>query len=149
MSRMLDIPSISAIIAGTSVVASAAFAVLQMRNWSKSRESEFLCKLQSAITDKEYRKAWAKIRDTSCANYKDCLKIEYEFELVIAFYDTLGVLLRRKLVGIGPIVDLFGTAVIRAWNRSKVYVEGARKEVQEPKLYSGFEFLYNEVHKRE
>jgi len=146
---MLDIPSMSAIVAATSVIVSAVFAVLQLRNLAKNRQTEFLFQLQSAIIDKEYRKAWARIRESKRVNYNDCLKVEYEFELVIAFYDSLGILLHRKLVGIEPIAELFGTAVIRAWERSKVYIEGARKEVDEPKLYWGFEFLYNEIQKRE
>jgi len=146
---MLDIPSISAIIAATSVTVGAFFAVLELRNLARQRRTEFLYKLQSSLIDKEYRKAWAKIRDSKCADYDDCVKkCEYEFELVIAFYETLGILLSRKLIDIQLLTDIFGTSIIRLWERSRHYIDGARKEVNEPRLYWGFEFLYTEIQKR-
>jgi hypothetical protein len=144
---VVNVESVSVMIAAVSVIATAVFALLQLRNLGKDRQVQFLLQLQSTITSEEYRNAWAKIRDCPHASYDDCLKIEHDFELVIAFFDSMGVLLKRRLIGVGPISDLFGVSIIRGWERCKSYVEGARKEVNDPKLYWAFEFLYNEIQK--
>jgi hypothetical protein len=143
--NLLDIPSISAIVAATSVVLSAAFAVIQLRNMTKNNQTEFLIRLQSVFMDREYRKAWATIRECKPTEYKDCLKAEPEYELVLAFFDNLGILLHRNLVNSDLIQELFGASINRAWERSKIYIEGARNEVKDPELWAGFEYLYKQI----
>jgi hypothetical protein len=143
---MLDIPALSAIISATSVTAGVFFAVLSLRNLVRQRQTEFLYELQSVLINEEYRRAWAKIRDSTLVDYEDCVQTcEYEFELVIAFYETLGILLKRKLIDPQLLTDIFGASILRVWNRSKLYVSGARNDVQDSTLYWGFEYLYNAI----
>jgi len=54
---MVDIPSISAIIAGTSVIVGVVFAVLQLRNLVKMRQTDLVIRLYSTSTSKEFQEA--------------------------------------------------------------------------------------------
>jgi hypothetical protein len=65
------------------------------------------------------------------------------------FFEGVGVLLQRKLLDIGLVSDLFGAEVKLAWKAVKPIVEERRKDFNEPKIYEWFEYLYNEVKKRE
>jgi hypothetical protein len=56
-------------------------------------------------------------------------------------------LLRRKLVEPDLIYDLFLVAPL--WEKVKPIVEGLRKQLNEPRAYGWFEYLYNEMRKRE
>lgn len=52
-----------------------------------------------------------------------------------------------KLVDIGLIWRLF--LVVEAWEKTKAFAEGMRKQRNEPRLLEYFEYLYNEIKKRE
>ena len=55
--------------------------------------------------------------------------------------------MHRKLVDVDLIRELF--AVRMSWEKMKPIAEGLRKQFNEPHLYEWFEYLYNEVRKRE
>ncbi len=46
------------------------------------------------------------------------------------------------------LTNIFEKSIIRAWERSKHYVDSARLEVKDPELYDDFEYLYTEIQKR-
>ncbi|KON26224.1 hypothetical protein AC480_06060 [miscellaneous Crenarchaeota group archaeon SMTZ1-55] len=134
-----------------SVIISAIGLVWSLINWKKNNDREFIYKLQSVMIDKEYRNAWAAVRksherkDTYVDIVRGC---EYEYEVVLGFFDSLGTLLKKNFVDSQMLTDIFGKSIIRAWERSKSYVDSARIEVKDPELYDDFEYLYTEIHKR-
>ena len=64
------------------------------------------------------------------------------------FYDQLGRLLQKGLIDI-DLLPLETGQIIIAWKKLKPLLEGSRKKFSEPKLGSGFEYLYDEVKKKE
>ncbi len=68
---------------------------------------------------------------------------------VNVLFEEIGVLLHRKLVDIGLVDDLFGYVAIFVWEKVKPVVEGWRKQFQIPRSLQQFEYLYNEMKKRE
>jgi hypothetical protein len=65
-----------------------------------------------------------------------------EYNQVMALFDEVGVLLRRKLIDVDLVDDLFGDAVKRVKEKIKP-LEGT--DYERP----AFEYLYNEMKKRE
>jgi hypothetical protein len=47
------------------------------------------------------------------------------------------------------LLPLENGQIIITWEKIKSILEGSRKKFNEPKLGSGFEYLFNEVKKRE
>ncbi len=72
-------------------------------------------------------------------------KCELEFELIIAYYENLGILLKRGLIERKIVNDIFGYSIIRAWERCEPYIKGARDDVKDQELYKGFEDLYKQT----
>jgi len=64
-------------------------------------------------------------------------------------FEGTGFLLRRKLIDIGLVDDLFSGDVKMAWEKLKPIAEYYRKQFNYPALMEWFEYLYNEMQKRE
>ena len=89
---MLDIPSISTIIAAIGVIIGVVLTVLEIRNLVDTRQTDLVIRLYSTFGSKEVQDAWEKIK---------------------------------------PIA------------------EGERKQTNRPQIWEWFEYLYNEMQKRE
>ena len=151
---MLDISSINAIsgiLAAIGVIVGVVFAVLQLRDLAKTRRTDLVIRLYSAFGSKEIQEAWEKLRTREFEDYSAYSK-EYgllEINTVGWFFEGVGVLLARKLIDIGLVDDLFSSPVKRAWERMKPIAEGMRKQTQRPQIWEWFEYLYNEMQRRE
>jgi hypothetical protein len=153
---MVDIPILSAIIAGTSVVIASVFAVFQLRNLVRTRQTDLVIRLYSAFSGRELQEAYFEVRQMEFVDYDDFMK-KYRMPAksivqlwqVSKFFDGVGVLLRRKLVDIGLVDELFHTEATLLWEKVKPIAEGRRKELNQPTIYQCFEYLYNELKKRE
>ena len=154
---MLDIPSISAIVAAVGVLIGVALAVLELRNLVKQRKSDLLMRLHLAFSTKETSEAVLKYMSIEYKDYDDFVEkygspfaegpVQTVFVMVGNFFEGIGVLLKRKLVEIELVTELF--AVEMFWLKWKPLVEGTRKQFNNPQLLVGFEYLYNEAKKRE
>jgi hypothetical protein len=69
--------------------------------------------------------------------------------MVAMFFDGVGVLLYKKLIDKSLIYDLFSTAIRVFWEKMKPVMLGLRRESNDPKVFEWFEYLYNEMKKRE
>ena len=147
----LDIPSISAIIAAVGVLIGVVLTVLEVRNLVETRQTDLVIRLYSTFGSEELQGAWEK---TQTREYKDFNAYRSEYGLrevneVGWFFEGVGVLLHRKLVDIRLVDDLFSSPVKRAWERLKPIAEGERNQTKRPQIWEWFEYLYNEMQKRE
>jgi hypothetical protein len=65
------------------------------------------------------------------------------------FFEGIGVLLKRKLADIQLIDDLFTSPIRLLWRKMKPLVDDTRKRFGSQEAYEWFEYLYNEMKKRE
>jgi len=149
--QILDIPSISAIIAAVGVLIGVVLTVLEVRNLVETRQTDLVIRLYSTFGSEELQGAWEK---TQTREYKDFNAYRSEYGLrevneVGWFFEGVGVLLHRKLVDIRLVDDLFSSPVKRAWERLKPIAEGERNQTKRPQIWEWFEYLYNEMQKRE
>jgi hypothetical protein len=147
----LDIPSISAIIAAVGVLIGVVLTVLEVRNLVETRQTDLVIRLYSTFGNEELQDAWEK---TQTREYKDFNAYRSEYGLrevneVGWFFEGVGVLLHRKLIDIRLVDDLFSSPVKRAWERLKPIAEGERNQTRRPQIWEWFEYLYNEMQKRE
>jgi hypothetical protein len=149
--KMLDIPSISAIIAAVGVLIGVVLTVLEVRNLVETRQTDLVIRLYSTFGSEELQDAWEK---TQTREYKDFNAYRREYGLrevneVGWFFEGVGVLLHRRLIDIGLVDDLFSSPVKRAWERLKPIAEGERNQTQRPQIWEWFEYLYTEMQNRE
>jgi len=157
VSRVVDITEISAVVAAAGVLVGVVYYILDIRNQGKMRQTDLVVRLYSAFSGKELQEAYFETGyGMEFADYDD-FKKKYRMPAksilplwqVSKFFDGVGVLLRRKLVEIGLVDELFHTEVTVIWEKVNPLVEGRRKELNQPTAYQPFEYLYNEMKKRE
>ncbi|MFX1351933.1 MAG: hypothetical protein ACFFA1_06920 [Promethearchaeota archaeon] len=148
---MVDLMSVSIGIAAVSVVIGVVFAVLELRNVVKQRQTDLVMRLYSTFGDKEFRNEYNKILDLEFQDYDDYVE-KHGLEGVIAvgvFFEGIGVLLHRKLIDIGLVTQLFRQSTKLMWERAKPIINGMRKQYDQPRWGEFFEYLYNEMQRRE
>jgi len=149
---MVDISTLSIAIAAASVVAGVIYYSFQLQHQAKTRQTDLVMRLYSTFGSKELQEAYFAVRTLEFKDYDDFMK-KYvvsqavQIAQVCMFFEGVGVLLQRKLLDIGLVSDLFGAEVKLAWKAAKPIIEGRRKDLNEPKIYEWFEYLYHEMQK--
>jgi len=152
---MVDITEISAVIAAAGVLFGVVYYILDMRNQSKMRRTDLLVRLCSAFQTKDWLEAWSVVDGSSLGQTTiDINKIraehrDVEVNEVCLFFDEIGNLLQMRLVDIELVEKMLHGHIKRIWERMKPAVEEVRKRRNDPRLVEGFEYLYNEIKKRE
>jgi len=157
---MLDIPSISAIVATIGVLIGVIIAVVELRNLVKTRQTDLVMRLYSTMSSKEFWEAMNKFMTMEFKDYNDYKK-KYAsstgfpekpeaiaMATVSVFLQGVGILLYMKLIDINLAARLFRTVPIYTWEKMKPLVEGFRKEGY-PQMFTEYEYFYNEMKKRE
>ncbi len=147
---MVDIQTVSIAIASAGVFIAAIYYILQIRHQIRVRQTDLLVRLFSTMINKDWLEAWEEVRDREDLEYAK-YKEKYGFveaNQVYLLYDELGRLLQKELIDI-DLLPLETGQITLAWEKLSPILEGSRKKFNEPKLGSGFEYLYNEVKKRE
>jgi hypothetical protein len=157
---MLDISSINAvsgILAALGVIVGVALAILELRNITRTRQMELIMGIYTLFTTQGYQTAMEKIRTRELKNYDEYVKEHGLLELmqVAGLFEGLGFLLYRKFLDVDLVRELMSESIKMAWEKVKPMVEDARKQIPQRKsgeyipVYQWWEYLYNEMQKRE
>jgi len=148
---MVDIQTLSIAIAAVSVVTGVIYYSFQLRIQSKTRQTDLVMRLYSTFVTEGFQEAYEKITTMETKGYNDALKRGYlpRIRTIGGFFEGIGVLLYRKLVDIGLIDDLFRESIKLMWENVKPVLYDAREQLDLPAYGRYFEYLYNEMKKRE
>jgi hypothetical protein len=150
---MVDITEISAVVAGVGVLVGVVYYILDMRNQARLRQTDLVMRLYDKFSGTEFQDAWHKVRTSDVKKHSDIF--DYPKELfsamnqVCLFFEGVGILLMRGITDPGMVEDLFGGTIVRAWESVKAGVVTARQQLNDPEVYYYFEYLYNEMKKKE
>jgi len=146
---VVDITEISAVVAAAGVLVGVVYYILDMRNQSRMRQTELIMRLSSVIDNMEFTNTITKLLST---DFKDVSEIRKEcsssaLTAVANFFHRVGVLLERNLVD----ADLVGSIlwVQGIWEKMSPWITYVRQTYKRPHIFGGFEYLYNEMKKRE
>jgi len=164
---MIDIQTVSIVIASASVVAGVIYYSLMIRHQSlqtqhqnKIRETELLIRIHPwlNVSSSELQQAIRRILSLEFTDaedfvkrYGDMLMIKPEqeaFMSAVNYFDALGVLVKRGLVDADLIYECWTGDIANFWEKVKPLVERTRKAVGYPFLVNA-EYLYSEMKKRE
>nr|MDO8133492.1 hypothetical protein [Candidatus Njordarchaeum guaymaensis] len=151
--------TVSIAVASASVTLAAFYYIWQIRHQTRIRKTELIMRLYSTSASSEYRDAIWEVMNLSVKDYQDYVKqygsllktnspMNRTFFTVVNLYESVGVLLYRKLVDLITVWDVWGSTPIMIFEKIKPVVLGLRKEV-DPGLGIGFEYLCVELKRRE
>jgi hypothetical protein len=148
---MVDIQTISVAIASASVVAGIIYYSVHIRQQTKTRQTDLVIRLYTTFGGKEMRQTWEKVttrEDMDFDTYREKFGLS-DVNEIGWFFEGVGVLLHRKLIDIGVVDDLFSSPIKISWEKLKPLAEGERKQFGRPQIWEWWEYLYNEMKKRE
>jgi len=148
---MVDLQTISIAIASAGVFAAAIYYTSLIRHQTRIRQTDLLMRLYSQFTSLEFQKVWYEVLKREA---KDCYDYEKkygwaEFTAIGIFFEGIGILLRRKLIDIELVDDMFTTPIKWTWEKTKDIALELRKVRNAPEIFEWLEYLYNEMKKRE
>jgi len=153
---MLDVPSISAIVAAIGVIVGVVFTYSEVGNLVKARRTDVSWRIYQSFCSKEFLEAVYKVWNLEFEDYNDFVKkygppfaenpVAVALAIVGNLYEGAGELLYRGLADYESVSNI---PIGMMWEKMKPIVEGARKQYNFPTLFNKFEYLYNETKKRE
>ncbi len=158
MSIVVDIQTVSIVVASASVVVAVIYYSFQIRHQNfqieqqnKMKQTELVMKLYSQFTSMEFQKMYQEVRRQEAKDLRDYNE-KYswaELTAVGMFFEGIGILLKRRLIDIELVDDMFTTPIKRIWKKIENIVLEERKVTNEPEILEWFEYLYYEMKKRE
>ena len=148
---MSEIQTVSVVIASASVIAGVIYYSLQIRHQTKARQTDLVIRLYTAFGGKEMRQTWEKVRtreDVDFDTYQSKFGLS-DVDEIGWFFEGVGVLLHRRLVDIAVVDDLFSSPIKITWEKLKHVAEGERIQSGRPQIWEWWEYLYDEMKKRE
>jgi hypothetical protein len=156
---MVDIQTVSIAIASAGVFAAAIYYIFQIRHQDKMRHLDLFMRLYSTWGSRDMLNAHRRFMVLKVENYDSFVKehgpvteiteLYTDMDQVGWFFNLMGFLVKEKIVHVKLVDELLGYWVIRNWETIKPLIYGWRKQYNIPESYYWFEYLYNEMKKRE
>ena len=158
---MVDITEISAVVAAAGVFVGVIYYILEIRHQTEIRETDLAIRMNPwmNVSGSELTNAIATAWSLEYKDYNDFVKRYGPYNLVnpehralhmiMNYFEGVGLLLKRNLMDVNFAWDLYGSTCFMAWEKVKPLAEGLRKQYGTPDVWSNFEYLYNELKKRE
>jgi hypothetical protein len=155
---ILLLQTVSIAIASAGVFLAAIYYILQIRHQTKMRQMDLIMRLYSAFASKEFTEAGLVVTSLEIRGYDDFVEkfgmpsaeepVWTALYMGINYLNEVGMLLHRGFIDIESVDELFGYRVAVFWEKLKPLIEGWRKQLN-PQVAKWFEYLYNEMKKRE
>jgi hypothetical protein len=149
---MVDIQTVSVAIASASVTLAAIYYIWQIRHQNKVRQTDLIMRLYSTWGTMEFQEAWKEVMTTELEDFKKAVgKLGWSetYAVVSSFFEGIGVLLYRELIDISLVDDLLSGPTQMTWERIEPIIRDRREYFSQPQMMEWFEYLYNEMKKRE
>jgi hypothetical protein len=109
----------------------------------------------TAFGSTEFQKAYQKVMHLEIKDSTDFMKkyaadIEVQTALysVGIFFEGIGVLVKRKLIDMDLVDDLFSQPILRTWEIMASITKAARERLKSPSIGEWHEYLYTVMKKR-
>ena len=158
---MVDITEISAMVAAAGVLVGVIYYILELTHQTRMRETDFIVRLYSTYGRTEFHEILKEVHTLQFSDYQDFVKkygpwfskpgsAQTAIFVVCTYFEQIGVLLSRKIIDINFLYDVWGSTSIKVnWEKVKPIVLGLRQQFNDPRVFGWFEYLYNEVKKKE
>jgi len=151
-----DVPTVSVVIASASVIAGVIYYILETRHQAKIRQTENIIRLSPwfSMNAKEIQEAITNVCSAKYSDYKDYLAKysgkpeQTSLKLLGNYFEGIGLLVHRRLVGIDTVFDFWGDVAESVWDDNQEVINGIRGDSGTPFTFEYWEFLVKEFKKR-
>ena len=144
------------VLTGLGLTASILYYALVLRNQNKMMKTQMFMNLYATYSSPEFRRRYNDISfNVEYDNYNDFWE-KYgpvknpeafaEWTSVAAFFEGMGLLVKKRLIDIENVHDLLGSVIIDTWEKMGRAILESR-EIHNIVLWQQFEYLYGEMKK--
>jgi len=130
-----------------AAVVQAKLSTEQLKQNNEIADMDIIMRLYEFANSSDFQSSWLAVLNSGISSFKDFERLpdstKVAFYQVAALFESLGVLVERKMVSLKTVDDMFLTEL--AWNRMKPFVAGTREMFGEQFSYAFFEQLYNQL----
>jgi len=156
MSFVLDIPTVSVVIASASVIGSAVYYLIETRHQRRIRQTESIIRLSPwfSMDAKDIQEAIKNVCSAEYDDYKDYLAKyagkpeQVSLKLLGNYFEGIGLLVSRKLVEVDLVFDFWGDVAESVWDDNEEIIKGMRQDSGTQYTFAYWEFLVKEFKKR-
>ena len=151
---MVDVQTISVVIAAASVVFGVIAWVLQNRENKEINQARLFMQIFDRHFEKETRENIRYFDNIEYSDYDDFIDKYSEdnnpdgfirISSLVTYYEGIGVLVKRNLVDPTMVDDLMSGPIIRDWEKIRDYVEESRRRTGHYESAEHFEYLYHVI----
>jgi hypothetical protein len=154
---VIDVTTVSIVIASTGVLAGVIYYVLEIRHQSRLRQTESLIRLSPwfNMNAREVQEAITQVCSIEYENYDDYIKRysgkpeHMTLKILGNYFEGIGILVSRKLVKADIVYDFWGDIIKSTWEKIGPLIKDMRKDSCDPSMFMFWENLYNEMKKKE
>jgi hypothetical protein len=159
---MVTLDTVLNVIPVVTLVLVGAYYSLQIRNQNRARQAQLFMQLYETYRNPEFRKLQISLSRYEFTDFKDFWG-KYGVDVnpdawsswlaVAAYYNGIGVLVKKNLISIDLVEELLSNAIERQWWRlGPILIEWretiAGNQNRKYELMHGFEYLANEMRAR-
>jgi hypothetical protein len=156
VSSIIDIQTISIVIASASVIGSSVYYMLETRHQRRTRQTESIIRLSPwfSMDAKEIQEAISNVCSVEYTDYKEYLAKyagkpeQTSLKLLGNYFEGIGLLVYMKLVEIDIVFNFWGDIAESVWDDNKELIDSMRKDSGTPFTFQYWEFLVKEFKKR-
>ena len=154
---MIELSTIRDLVAIFGVIAGFSYYVLTVRATRKNqqqqletRQAQLFMQIYNLWYSTDFWKNWDNITNYDFKDYDDYYEkitpeISYSSRSLFAFFEGLGVLVKRGLIAPSFIDDLMSAMVINFWEKMKPFYTEYRIRRNAPMVAEWIEYLYNTI----
>jgi len=152
---MVDIQTVSVLIAAMSVAVGMVVGIIQFRNLVKTRQIQLYLDLYNRLMEKELHQyaneilllwKWENPNDFFEKYGPESHLDEWlKFSLFTSVLENMGLILHENLVNVGFVAILIGSIIQSFWERYEPILIEMRRRYNTPKIMPMTEYLYNQV----
>jgi hypothetical protein len=152
---MVDYQAISIAFAGISIGVAALYYALNIRHQRETRQTQLFMQIFDRLNDKESRKQFGefiyvwewKDFDDFWDKYGPERNIDdwASFNSFNAYYEGIGVMIKRGLIDPMFVDDIMSGEIIRVWEKFEPIAREWRRRQNWPQAFEWNEYLYNEI----
>ena len=148
-----DLANLVEIFGALAIIFGIAFGVIQLRQHRKQVRSTAILELARSFEDREFTEAYRLIADLDdgvSSEQLNALGEKYvSAALRVGFkFETVGVLIHKKVVPMDAMTDLVGGAAVLIWAKLETWVEESRVSQDHKLLFEWFQWLAEQLEAR-
>ena len=146
MTDLETLANLAEVLGTLTIVGSVLFAVIQIRQYRQQLRETATLELMNRFQTPEFSHAFRVIRSlregvTSSELNARNPETEEAAMFVCSVYETLGVLVFRRILPFQVVEDLTGGAIALCWRKLRGWIEEVRAETSNDRVFEWFQWL--------